>query len=211
MMGAKSSIKDVGRALELPIPFVADVTKLIPLAPKMTIELALSESAELSKRYENEQPIKELIDFAKKLEGLARNTGVHACGMVIADKPLAEYVPLQLDKKEGVVTQWEGEYVEKAGLLKMDLLGLRNLTILAHTIDLVKETTGTTIDPYRLPLDDQKTFELLCRGETKGIFQLEGGGMRELLQRMKPDRFRDIIATLALYRPGPLEGGMVDQ
>ena len=211
MMGAKSSIKDVGRALGVPIPVVADVTKLVPLAPKMTIELALAESAELSKRYGNEQPIKELIDFALKIEGLARNTGVHACGMVIADKPLTEYVPLQLDKKEGVVTQWEGEYIEKAGLLKMDLLGLRNLTVLAHAIALIKETTGETIDPYRLPLDDKETFELLCRGETKGVFQLESGGMNELLKRMKPDRFRDIIATLALYRPGPLEGGMVDQ
>ena len=210
-MAAKMSIKDVGRALEMPIPAVGDVTKLVPDTPKMTIETALKESAELSKRYENEPQIKELIDFAQKIEGLTRNTGVHACGVIIADKPLTEYVPLQLDKKEGVVTQWEGKDVEKAGLLKMDLLGLRNLTILAHTIALIKETTGKTIDPYRLPLDDKATFELLCRGETKGVFQLEGGGMRELLQRMKPDRFRDIIATLALYRPGPLEGGMVDQ
>ena len=211
-MAAKMSIKDVGRALEMPIPAVADVTKLVPDTPKMTIDKALKESAELSKRYENELQIKELIDFAKKIEGLTRNTGVHACGVIIADKPLTEYVPLQLDnKKEGIVTQWEGKDVEAAGLLKMDLLGLRNLTILAHAIDLVKETTGKTIDPYRLPLDDKKTFELLSRGETKGVFQLEGGGMRELLQRMKPDRFRDIIATLALYRPGPLEGGMVDQ
>jgi len=210
-MAAKMSIKDVGRALEMPIPAVVDVTKLVPDTPKMTIEKALKESTELNKRYENESQIKELIDFAKKIEGITRNTGVHACGVIIADKPLTEYVPLQLDKKEGVVTQWEGKDVEQAGLLKMDLLGLRNLTILAHAIALIKETTGATIDPYRLPLDDQQTFELLCRGETKGVFQLEGGGMRELLQRMKPDRFRDIIATLALYRPGPLEGGMVDQ
>ena len=211
-LAAKNAIKDVGRALDLSIAFVGDITKLVPDAPKMSIEKALKESAELNKRYETEEQIKELIDFAKQIEGLARNTGVHACGVIIADKPLTEYVPLQLDKsKEQVVTQWQGVDVEKAGLLKMDLLGLRNLTILAHTIDLVKETTGTTIDPYRLPLDDKETFELLCRGETKGVFQLEGGGMRELLQRMKPDRFRDIIATLALYRPGPLEGGMVDQ
>jgi DNA polymerase-3 subunit alpha len=223
-MGAKMSIKDVGRALELPIPFVADVTKLIPDKPgteidhalngkknRETGEIEVSPNEELKKRLVQEPPLKELIDYAQKIEGLARNTGVHACGVIIADKPLTEYVPLQLDKKEVVVTQWEGKDVEAAGLLKMDILGLQNLTILAHSIQLVKQTTGKTIDPYRLPLEDKKTFELLCRGETKGIFQLEGGGMRELLQRMKPDRFRDIIATIALYRPGPLEGGMVDQ
>jgi len=209
-MAAKNAIKDIGRVLDMPIAFVADVTKLVPNTPKITLDDALK-NPELNKRYENEPEITGLIDFAKQIEGLARNTGVHACGVIIADKPLTEYVPLLLDKKDGVVTQWQGADVEQAGLLKMDLLGLRNLTILAHAIDLIKETTGKTIDPYRLPLDDSKTFELLCRGETKGIFQLEGGGMRELLQRMKPDRFRDIIATLALYRPGPLEGGMVDQ
>ena len=222
-MAAKMSIKDVGRALDLPISFVADVTKLIPDKPgteidhaingkknKDTGELEVTPNEELKKRLSQEPQVKELIDFAQKIEGLARNTGVHACGVIIADKPLTEYVPLQLDKKEGVVTQWEGKDVEQAGLLKMDLLGLRNLTILAHTIALVKATTGKTIDPYRLPIDDRDSFELLCRGETKGVFQLEGGGMRELLQRMKPDNFRDIIATIALYRPGPLEGGMVD-
>ncbi|MDR0705412.1 MAG: DNA polymerase III subunit alpha, partial [Planctomycetaceae bacterium] len=162
--------------------------------------------------YENEHDIKELIDYAKQLEGLARQAGVHACAVVIADKPLIEYVPLQRVKDgPDVVTQWQMGDVEKAGLLKMDFLGLRNLTILAQAIDIIKETTGETVDPYKFPLDDKKTYELLCRGETKGIFQLEGGGIRELLQRMKPDNFRDIIATLALYRPGPLEGGMVDQ
>ncbi|GHT17251.1 DNA-directed DNA polymerase [Planctomycetales bacterium] len=210
-MAAKQSIKDVGRVLNLSIPFVNDVTKLVPAVPKMTIDNALNGSEELKKRYENEQEIRELIDYAKQIEGLARNTGVHACGVVIADKPLIEYVPLSLDKKDGIVTQWEGPAVERAGLLKMDFLGLRNLTILAHAIDLVKETTGETIDPYQFPLDDEATYQLLQRGETKGIFQLEGGGIRELLTRMKPDSFRDIIATLALYRPGPLEGGMVDQ
>ena len=209
-MGAKISIKDVGRALDMSIPFVVDVTKLVPNAPNMTIETALKESAELNKRYENEPDIKNLIDFAKRVEGLARNTGVHACGVIIADKPLTEYVPLQLDKKEGVVTQWEGKDIEQAGLLKMDILGLQNLTILAHSIALIKETTGKTIDPYRLPLDDKETYELFSRGETKGIFQFESGGMREFLQRLKPDRFQDIIAMSAMYRPGPLKGGMVD-
>ena len=145
------------------------------------------------------------------IEGLARNVGTHAAAVVIADRPLTDYVPLQhvQDKKE-VITQWAMGDVERAGLLKMDFLGLRNLTILSKVVELIEQTTGQKIDPYQFPLDDQETFALLCRGETKGVFQLESGGIRDLLQRMKPDHFRDIIATNALYRPGPLEGGMVD-
>ncbi|MDR2115678.1 MAG: DNA polymerase III subunit alpha [Planctomycetaceae bacterium] len=211
-MAARQSIKDVGRVLNMTIPFVESVTKLIPDEQKIKIAKALEISGELQKLYENERDIRELIDYAKQLEGLARQAGVHACAVVIADKPLIEYLPLQRVKDSpDVVTQWQMGDVEKAGLLKMDFLGLRNLTILAQAIEIIKETTGETVDPYKFPLDDKKTYELLCRGETKGIFQLEGGGIRELLQRMKPDNFRDIIATLALYRPGPLEGGMVEQ
>ena len=149
--------------------------------------------------------------MARKIEGLARNVGTHAAAVVIAEKPVDQYVPLQHVKgKTEVITQWAMGDVERAGLLKMDFLGLRNLTILAKTIDLVEEARGERIDPYQFPLDDAETFALLCRGETKGIFQLESGGIRDLLQRMKPDNFLDIIATNALYRPGPLEGGMVD-
>ena len=149
--------------------------------------------------------------MARGIEGLARNVGTHAAAVVIADLPLTEHVPLQhvQDKKE-VITQWDMGDVERAGLLKMDFLGLRNLTILSKVVDLIEQTTGQRIDPYQFPRDDQETFALLCRGETKGVFQLESGGIRDLLQRMKPDRFLDIIATNALYRPGPLEGGMVD-
>ncbi len=222
-MAAKGSIKDVGRVLGMPIAQVNDITRLVPEAPKMTLEKAFKQSEDLKNLYETNAEIKELIDFAKQIEGLARSAGTHACAVVIADKPITEYIPLQTVKKQGAenkadkgerdeyVTQWAMGDVERAGLLKMDFLGLRNLTILSEAIEIVKETTGETIDPYRFPLDDEQTFQLLCRGETKGVFQLEGGGMRELLQRMKPDNFRDIIATLALYRPGPLEGGMVDQ
>ncbi|MDR2346158.1 MAG: DNA polymerase III subunit alpha [Planctomycetaceae bacterium] len=210
-MAARQSIKDVGRVLNVPISAVEAVTKLVPDEPKAKIKMALEVSEELKKRYETDSDVREIIDYAKKLEGLARQAGVHACAVVIADKPLIEYLPLQKVKDVNIVTQWQGQDVEKAGLLKMDFLGLRNLTILDQTIQLVKRTTGKDIDPYKFPLDDKETYELLCRGETKGIFQLEGGGIRELLQRMRPDNFRDIIATLALYRPGPLEGGMVDQ
>ena len=146
-----------------------------------------------------------------QIEGLARNVGTHAAAVVIADRPLTDYVPLQhVQNKEEVITQWAMGDVERAGLLKMDFLGLRNLTILSKVVELIEQTTGRRVDPYPFPLDDPETFALLCRGETKGVFQLESGGIRDLLQRMKPDHFRDIIATNALYRPGPLEGGMVD-
>ena len=165
----------------------------------------------MKKVYETDVEVRKLIDLAMSIEGLARNVGTHAAAVVIADRPLTDYLPLQhvQDKKE-IITQWDMGDVERAGLLKMDFLGLRNLTILSKVVELIEQTTGRKVDPYLFPLDDQETFALLCRGETKGVFQLESGGIRDLLQRMKPDHFRDIIATNALYRPGPLEGGMVD-
>ncbi len=165
----------------------------------------------MKRTYEADGEIRELLDLAMKIEGLARNVGTHAAAVVIADRPLTEYVPLQrVQNKDEIITQWAMGDVERAGLLKMDFLGLRNLTILSKAIDLIEQTTDQRIDPYKFPLDDKATFALLCRGETKGVFQLESGGIRDLLQKMKPDSFRDIIATNALYRPGPLEGGMVD-
>ena len=136
--------------------------------------------------------------------------GTHAAAVVISDKPLTEYVPLgRVSGKEDVITQWSMGDVEDAGLLKMDFLGLRNLTILRLAVDMIQQSRGEKIDPLKFPLDDEATFALLQRGETKGVFQLESGGIRDLLQKMKPDHFHDIIATNALYRPGPLEGGMV--
>lgn len=210
-MAARAAIRDVGRVLGHPVAFVNEVTALVPEGPKVTLQAALEKSEDLRKRYETDLRVREVIDFAKQIEGLARNVGTHAAGVVIADKPLVEYVPLQhVQGKEEVITQWAMADVERAGLLKMDFLGLRNLTILSKVIALIEQTTGEKVDPYAFPLNDAKTYELLCRGETKGVFQLESGGIRELLQRMKPDNIRDIIAVNALYRPGPLEGGMVD-
>ena len=184
---------------------------LVPDELGITLEKALQKSADLSKAYQGDAEVRKLLDLAMGIEGLARNVGTHAAAVVIADQPLTDYVPLQhvQDKKE-VITQWAMGDVERAGLLKMDFLGLRNLTILSKVVELIEQTTGQKIDPYQFPRDDRETFALLCRGETKGVFQLESGGIRDLLQRMKPDHFRDIIATNALYRPGPLEGGMVD-
>ena len=210
-MQARAAIKDVGRALGMPLQIVNMITEMIPDELKITISKALEQNAELKALYNSDKDVKEVIDFAKKLEGLARNIGTHAAAVVIADKPLTDYVPLsRVSGKSDIITQWSMGDVEAAGLLKMDFLGLRNLTILSKAVEVIEQTTGKQLDILRLPLDDRETFALLQRGETKGVFQLESGGIRDLLQRMKPDHFRDIIATNALYRPGPLEGGMVD-
>ncbi|MGN6547300.1 MAG: DNA polymerase III subunit alpha [Aureliella sp.] len=208
---ARAAIKDVGRALGIPLQIVNQITEMVPDELKITITKALDQNEDLRRLYEVDRDVKELLDIARKLEGLARNIGTHAAAVVIADKPLTEYVPLsRVSGKSDIITQWSMGDVEAAGLLKMDFLGLRNLTILSKAVDIIKQTTGKDLDILRLPLDDKATFALLQRGETKGVFQLESGGIRDLLQRMKPDHFRDIIATNALYRPGPLEGGMVD-
>ncbi|HEX6962924.1 MAG TPA: DNA polymerase III subunit alpha [Lacipirellula sp.] len=211
-LAARAAIRDVGRTLGMPIFKVDQVVGMVPEQLGISINKALETSDELKQTYEKDPDVRELIDLARKIEGLARNVGTHAAAVVIAQKPVDEYVPLQHVKgKTEVITQWAMGDVEAAGLLKMDFLGLRNLTILARSVALIEKSRGEKIDPYAFPLDDKETYALLQRGETKGIFQLESGGIRDLLQRMKPDHFRDIIATNALYRPGPLEGGMVDQ
>ena len=210
-LAARAAIRDVGRALGLPIPRVDAIVAMVPEELGITLEKALEKSDDLRRAYDTDAEVRKLLDLARGIEGLARNVGTHAAAVVIADRPLTDYVPLQhvQDKKE-VITQWAMGDVERAGLLKMDFLGLRNLTILSKAVELIEQTTGQKIDPYQFPRDDSETFALLCRGETKGVFQLESGGIRDLLQRINPDHFRDIIATNALYRPGPLEGGMVD-
>ena len=210
-LAARAAIRDVGRALGMPIFRVDQIVAMVPDELGISLNKAIEDSADLKKAYESDPEVRELLDLARKIEGLARNVGTHAAAVVIADKPLDEYVPLgRVAGKEEIITQWAMGDVEAAGLLKMDFLGLRNLTILSKAVDLIEQTTGKRVDPYKFPLEDKETFALLCRGETKGIFQLESGGIRDLLQKMKPDHFRDIIATNALYRPGPLEGGMVD-
>ncbi|MFN6111099.1 MAG: DNA polymerase III subunit alpha [Planctomycetota bacterium] len=211
-MAARAAIKDVGRVLGVALGRVNQITSLVPARPGITLEEAMEEVADLRAMYANDPEVREVIDYAYKLEGLARNIGTHAAAVVIGDRPLTEYVPLgSVPGKEDVITQWSMSDVEAAGLLKMDMLGLRNLTILSAAVDLIEQTNGTRIDPLKFPLDDGPTYALLQRGETKGVFQLESGGIRDLLQKMKPDRFWDIIATNALYRPGPLEGGLVQQ
>ncbi len=210
-LAARAAIKDTGRVLGVPLHRVNQITEMVPKELKITLPKALEKSEELKRTYEGDPEVRELLDLAMRIEGLARNVGTHAAAVVIADKPLTEYVPLcRVSGKQDVITQWPMGDVEAAGLLKMDFLGLRNLTILSKVVELIEQTTGKKIDPLKFPLDCKKTYALLQRGETKGVFQLESGGIRDLLQRMKPDQFNDIIATNALYRPGPLEGGMVD-
>jgi DNA polymerase-3 subunit alpha len=215
-MAAKAALKDVGRALNIPLSRVDQVTKLIPARLNITLEEAYNEEPALRRLTEDDPEIRKLFDFACKLEGTVRNVGTHAAGVVIADRPLSDMVPLQRlsnkDKdKEVVSTQWEMGDVEKAGLLKMDFLGLRNLTSLDAAVKLVEQRTGRPLDLFSLPLDDEAPYALLQRGDAKGVFQLDGAGIRDLLVKMKPDRFADLVAILALYRPGPLKGGMVDE
>jgi DNA polymerase-3 subunit alpha len=208
---ARAAIKDVGRALNIPLQRVNQITEMVPDELKITIRKAMERNEDLANLYKSDAEIREVLDLSMRIEGLARNIGTHAAAVVIADQPLTEYLPLgKVPGKQDVITQWSMGDVEAAGLLKMDFLGLRNLTILSKAVELIEQSTGKSVDPLKFPLDDSTTYKLLQRGETKGVFQLESGGIRDLLQRMKPDNFRDIIATNALYRPGPLEGGMVD-
>ncbi|MFO0424137.1 MAG: DNA polymerase III subunit alpha, partial [Planctomycetia bacterium] len=211
-LAARAAIRDVGRALGMPIPRVDQIVALVPDQLGISLAEASAPGTQLAAACEADGEIRELVDLAGRIEGLARNVGTHAAAVVIADRPLVEYVPLQrVTGKEEVITQWAMGDVERAGLMKMDFLGLRYLTVVAKTLEIIAATTGAKPDPLAFPLDDAATFATLCRGETKGIFQLESGGIRDLLQRMKPDHFLDIVAVNALYRPGPLEGGMVDE
>ncbi len=208
---AKNAIRDVGRALNVPLPRVNDLAKMVPDELNIKLHDALKKSADMQAAYDTDPAARELLDFAMAVEGLARSTGTHAAGVVVADVPLNEVVPLQkITGKKDIITQWDGPTIEDIGLLKMDFLGLRNLTILDKAVQNVQRAHPEfSLDDVKNNLTDAKTFALLQRGETKGVFQLESGGMRDLLTKMKPDCFEDIIATSALYRPGPLEGGMV--
>lgn len=219
-MAAKAAIKDVGRVHDIPLDKVNLLTSWVP--PKVdSLAAAIEQSPDLRKAMENEPDIRRVMEIALRLEGTNRNTGTHAAGVVISNGPLTDHVPLQRSvrknddssKKEdgpAVTTQWVMGDLEKIGLLKMDFLGLRTLTMLEHALDLIRVNHGISINLRTLPIDDPKVYRLLQKGDARGVFQLESPGIRELLKRLKPDNIRDIIALMALYRPGPLEGGMVD-
>jgi DNA polymerase-3 subunit alpha len=209
-MAAKGAVRDVGRTLGMSYAEVDKVAKLIPAELKMTIEKALEDSQELKQLYEQDEQIKKLIDTASLLEGMPRHASTHAAGVVITKEPLTHYVPLYKAAEGPLTTQFAKDPVEELGLLKMDMLGLRTLTVIADALRLIKESSGDDINIEEVPLDDQNTFELLCRGDSVGVFQLESSGMRNLLRDLKPEVFDDLIALVALYRPGPLGSGMVE-
>lgn len=211
-LGAKAVIRDVGRVLDIPYSEVDKIAKLIPNQLHITLEQSLQSVPEMRELKENSPQIAELLNNAQALEGLTRHVSTHAAGVVISPKPLVEFVPLYKGTKEDdeISTQYSMSDLEKIGLLKMDFLGLRNLTMIKDTLALIKESKGVDLDIMDLPMDDRPTYELLSRGQTLGVFQLESSGMRELLRKLKPETFEDIIAVLALYRPGPLGSGMVD-
>jgi len=208
-MASRTVVRDVGRVLDLPLKDVDRIAKKIPHGPNAPrLQEAIEKDAELKELRESDG-FRELFDLSLPLEGLARHVSTHAAGVVIADRPIVEYVPLARNG-EDITTQWPAPQLEDLGLLKMDYLGLRTLTIVAKTLRNIEQTGGEPPDIDALPLDDSATYELLMSGETQGVFQLESEGMRKLIQRVKPDCFEDLIAILALYRPGPLESGMAD-
>ncbi|EKD33375.1 MAG: hypothetical protein ACD_76C00042G0006 [uncultured bacterium] len=208
-MLARGSVRDVGRALGYPYGFCDRVAKMIPFGSQgfpMTIERALKESNELDAFYKRDAQAARLIDLARRIEGCARHVSIHAAGVVIAPTELTDYTPLQVETRENkIITQYEMKSVEAAGLLKMDFLGIRNLSILGDAVALVKKIKGIEIDIRKIPVDDKKTFDLLAVGHTMGVFQLSGDGMTKYLKDLKPTDVRDIMAMVALYRPGPIE------
>ena len=208
-MAAKAAIKDCGRALDMPYGDVDRIAKLIPTTVGMTIDDALEEVAELRKIYDTDPVIKELIDTAKKLEGLVRGAGVHASAVVIAPRPLTELVPLNKTKNDEIVTAYDMKSVEKMGLLKMDFLGLATLTVITDCVKLIEQTTGEKIDIDMVPQDDPDTMKKVFHTAlTSGVFQFESSGMRDILRRYKPDTVEELTALNALYRPGPMD--MID-
>jgi DNA polymerase-3 subunit alpha len=210
-MAAKAAIKDCGRAMDMPYGDVDRIAKLIPATIGITIDKALEDQPELSKIYNSDPQIRELIDTAKKLEGLVRGSGVHAAGVVIAPRPLTELVPIVKTKNDEIVTAYDMFAIDKMGLLKMDFLGLTTLTVITDALKLIEQNRGVILDIDMIELDDKATYEkVFHKALTSGVFQFESGGMRDVLRRYKPETVEDLTALNALYRPGPIQGGMID-
>jgi DNA polymerase III subunit alpha len=210
-MAAKGAIKDCGRALDMPYGDVDRIAKLIPATVGMTIDKALEDVPDLRKIYDSEATVRELIDTAKKLEGLVRGSGVHASAVVIAPRPLTELVPVAKTKNDEIVTAYDMVAIDKMGLLKMDFLGLTTLTVIEDCLKLIKQSRGIDVDIETIPLDDEETFKKVFQSAlTSGVFQFESNGMRDMLRRYKPERLEELTALTALFRPGPIQGGMTD-
>lgn len=208
-MKAKLAMKDVARVMEIPVAEANRIAKMIPNDPKMTLEKAL-EINELRNEVTNNPQSKRLFEMARKIEGLKRHTGIHAAGVLITKEAVSEYVPLARGAKDVITTQFEGEPCSNLGLLKMDFLGLRTLTVIDNAEKMVRARHNPDFDINKIPLDDKKTYDMLSACQTLGIFQLEGGGMRDLIKKLQPAQFSDLSALVALYRPGPMESGMMD-
>ncbi len=210
-MQARAVIRDVGRVMEIPYAEVDRIAKLIPGTLNITLDQALDQEPKLKEMIKKDPRVESLFRVAKSLEGLARHASTHAAGVVIANKPLMEYLPLYRGQDGEVMTQYSMKDVEKIGLVKFDFLGLKTLTVVNNAIQLIEKNHGVKLDLSHIPLDDRETYGLLGSGSASGIFQLESSGMRDLLTKLKPESFREIIALVALYRPGPLGSGMVDE
>ena len=207
-MGAKGAIRDVGRVLEMSFSEVSAITKLVPAELNITLERALKESSDFHRLYDEDESVRRVIDLARRIEGLPRNISIHAAGVVIAKEPLASQVPVWVSEGT-LVTEFDKDDVEALGLLKMDFLGLRTLTIIADTVCHVRASHGIELDVDAIPLVDEKTSQMLCDGDTGAVFQMESAGMTNLVKDLQPKGFVDLIPTVALYRPGPLGSGMV--
>ncbi len=209
-MAAKAAIKDVGRALDMPYGDVDRLAKLIPNQLNISLDDALQQSPQLRSQIEGDERLRDLMDVAKRLEGLARHASTHAAGVVISPQPLTEIVPIYTSNREEITTQYDMGALERLGLLKMDFLGLTTLTVLDDAVRMVQQNRGMALELDRLPLDDAETYQLFARGDTTAIFQFESHGMRDILRRYQPTRLEDLTALNALYRPGPIQGGMID-
>ncbi|HXK11365.1 MAG TPA: DNA polymerase III subunit alpha, partial [Vicinamibacteria bacterium] len=207
-MKAKAVVRDVGRVLDMSYADVDRIAKMIPFDLKMTLDKALDESPPLKEAYQKDPRVRELIDVSRRLEGTTRHASTHAAGVVISPRPLTELVPLFKGTTADVTTQFDMKGIERIGLLKMDFLGLRTLTLIDNCVKMIEAQRGTRIEPARIPLDDAATYELFTAGRTSGLFQFESDGMRDILKRFKPDRLEHLTALNALYRPGPMQ--MID-
>lgn len=209
-MKARAVLRDVGRVLEVPLPVVDRIAKLVPDELKITLNKAIDKEPRLREAMKHDD-VRELLTVAQTLEGLSRHKSTHAAGVVVSPKPMVEYLPVCIGPNKEILTQYAMKYTEMTGLIKFDFLGLKTLTVIDRALQLIEQDIGAKIDLSTIPIDDFKTYDLLCKGNSLGVFQLESDGMRELLVKMAPEQFSDLIALVALYRPGPLDSGMVDQ
>src|SRR5437867_9784255 len=210
-MAARAVIRDAGRGLAIPYGEVDRIAKLVPAELEATVDKALSSVPQLKAAYEGDEKIRQLLDVARRLEGLARHASTHAAGVVISPSPIVEFSPLCVTKDSEVITQYAKDEIEKIGLLKMDFLGLKTLTLLEDCQARVRADRGVSIDFASLSLEDPETYALFCRAQTSGVFQFESSGMQDILRKLQPDRFEDLIALNALYRPGPIKSGMIEE